>query len=294
MTQPILDRIRAGHILVSDGAMGTQLQQRGMPAGHCPDEYNVSHPEVVQAIHRDYYRAGADVVSTNSFGGNRARLARHGCPERVAEFAAKSVEIIKAVCPPGRYIAGDIGPTGELMEPFGDLTEDQVFKIYVEQCEALAKAGVDLLLIETMMAIQEAVVAVRAACSTGLPVGASMTFESRGDEFRTSWGVSIPEAVSSLAEAGASIIGSNCGQGFDEMLGIVKCMKGLTHLPIIAQANAGLPEWVDGRPVYKETPETVAPKAARLVEAGVNIIGGCCGTTPAHIAEIRKVVDARR
>ncbi len=222
--------------------------------------------------------------------GSHVTAVRNGS----SNSAVKSVEIAKAVCPPGRYVAGDIGPTGELMEPFGDLTEDQVFGIYVEQCEALAKAGVDLLLIETMMAIQEAVVAVRAACSTGLPVGATMTFDSRGGEWRTSWGVSIPEAVKSLSEAGASLIGSNCGQGFDEMVGIVTCMRSLTQLPLIAQANAGLPDMVDGRPVYRETPETVGAKAERLLDAGVNIIGGCCGTTPAHIAEIRKAVDRRR
>ncbi|HXK58982.1 MAG TPA: homocysteine S-methyltransferase family protein [Acidobacteriota bacterium] len=295
MTAGILQRLAEGEILVADGAFGTQLQQRGLPSGHCPEEFNVSHPDLVQAIYSDYYSAGADFVSTASFGGNRPRLASHGMGDRVREFSQKAAELARAVCPEGRYVAGSIGPTGELLEPFGLFSEREAYDVFAEQAIALADGGVDFILVETMMAAQEARIAVRAAKdATRLPVAATMSFEGKNDQFRTSWGVSVEEAAQCLAEAGADIVGSNCGLGFDQMISIVKQMRSATTLPILAQANAGLPQWIDGRTVYAETPETMAPKIQAMLEAGANIIGGCCGTTPAHIAKIREIVDQFR
>ena len=284
-----LEKLSSGIILVSDGAMGTELQRRGMKPGICPEEMNVTHPEIVQAIHKDYYDAGSDLVETNSFGGTSICLSSHQFENRVRELNKKAAENARAVCPPGKFVAGSVGPTGRILEPFGDLSLQNAYDAFAEQIEALAEGGVDLLVIETMMSIEEAETAVRAAKEkTNLPVAATMTFESG---LRTMWGVDIETAVQRLTDAGTNILGSNCGRGFDEMIEVVRSMKSLTSIPILAQANAGLPEVVDGKNVYKETPEIVSPKVERLLAAGVNIIGGCCGTNPAHIKEIRKIVD---
>jgi len=295
MTIGILERLKRGDILVADGAFGTQLQERGLPSGHCPEEFNVSHPDIIQAIYSDYYAAGSDFVSTASFGGNRPRLAAHGAGEKVREFSLRAAELARAACPEGRFVAGSIGPTGELLEPFGIFSEREAYDVFAEQAAALAEGGVDFIIEETMMAVQEAQIAVRAAKdATKLPVAATMSFEGKNDQFRTSWGVSIKEAAQCLGQAGADMVGANCGLGFDQMVSIVRQMRPVTSLPIVAQANAGLPQWIEGRTVYTETPETMAPKIQALLEAGVNIIGGCCGTTPAHIAKIREIVDKFR
>ncbi len=285
----ILEKLSSGIILVSDGAMGTELQRRGMVPGSCPEEMNATHPEIVQSIHKDYYDAGSDLVETNSFGGTRICLAIHQFENRVRELNKKAAENAKAVCPKGKFVAGSIGPTSQILEPYGDLTLQAAYDAFAEQAEALAEGGVDLLVVETMMSIEEAETAVRAAKEkTNLPVAATMTFESG---LKTMWGVDVETAVQRLTGAGADILGSNCGRGFDEMIEVVKAMKALTSIPILAQANAGLPELIDGKNVYKETPEVISPKVERLLSCGVNIIGGCCGTNPAHIREIKKIVD---
>ncbi len=288
----ILELLSNGKILLSDGAMGTELQKRGMKSGDCPEELNVTHPEIIQAIHKDYYDAGSDIVETNSFGGNRARLIFHHMEERVKELAIAAVKNAKAVCPDGKFVAGSVGPTAQILEPLGDLSEDLAYNYFGEISEALAEGGVDLLFVETMMSIEEAEIAVKAAKGkTNLTVSATMTFEAGAAGLRTMWGVDVQTAVTRLTDAGADIIGSNCGKGFDEMIEVVKEMRPLTKLPILAQANAGLPEIIDGINIYKETPEIISSKAKKLLGLGVNIIGGCCGTGPDHIRELRKLID---
>ncbi len=290
----ILDQLHAGKIILSDGAMGTELQKRGMPSGACPEEWNILHPEVIKSIHNEYYLAGSDIVETNSFGCNRARLARYGLENRIAELCRRSVELAREVCPIGKYVAGSIGPTGLMLKPLGETSPAVVYDIIDEQCDELAGGGVDLFYVETMMAIEEAEIAVRAVKEkTHLPIIATMTFEVSPNGIRTLWGVDIPTAVSRLTAAGADAIGANCGNGFDEMIVIIKAMRPLTSLPIIAQPNAGIPALVDGKPVYSETPDFIAPKIKELLKLGVNIIGGCCGTGPAHIHKMRELVDAR-
>jgi 5-methyltetrahydrofolate--homocysteine methyltransferase len=292
MSENILQRLEQGDRLVSDGAMGTQLQQRGLPAGHCPEEFNLSHPDVVLSIYRDYYEAGADIVTTNTFGGNAARLRGHGYGQRVAEFSRKSAELLRSVCPAGRFAAACIGPTGEMLEPAGTAKAQDLYAMYVEQARALMEGGVDLFFIETMMAVDEAEIAVRALKeTTSLPVSATMSFQKVKTGYRTMWGNSIADAVTRLSEAGADIVGANCGLGFEQMVEIVQQMRCLTGKPILAQANAGLPQWVDGQPVYRETPAEIIPFVEQLLQSGVNIVGGCCGTTPDHIRAIRKAVD---
>ncbi|MDZ7292747.1 MAG: homocysteine S-methyltransferase family protein [candidate division KSB1 bacterium] len=293
MAMSFLDKLHSGVILLSDGAMGTELQRRGMPTGVCPEEYNLTHPEVVQGIYQDYYAAGSDLVETNTFGANRSRLAVHGFEARVAEFCLKSAHLARAVCPEGKFVAGSMGPTGDLIAPLGPRTLQEIYDIFAEQAVALAEGGVDVIFVETMMAAEEAETAVRAVKEkTHLPVVATMTFEPGKAGLRTMWGVDVPTAVRRLTAVGAEVIGANCGRGFDDMIAIIQQLRPLTDKPIIAQPNAGIPEWVDGVSVYKETPEIILPKAEKLLQLGVNILGGCCGTGPAHIKKMRELLDA--
>jgi 5-methyltetrahydrofolate--homocysteine methyltransferase len=291
-TEPILKKLLS-ETLVCDGAMGTELQRRGLPSGGCPEEYNVTHPDVVEGILQGYLEAGADILTTNSFGGNRLRLKGYGYESRVREFCRRSVEIAKQISQGECYIAGSLGPTGQIMEPLGPASRSDVAEAFQEQADALAEGGADLILIETMMSIDEAELAVRATKRiSGLIVAATMSFEVGPKGARTTWGVDIPTAVSHLTVAGADIIGSNCGRGFDDMVRIVQEMRPLTAKPLIAQPNAGLPQWVEGKWVYSETPTTIKPRVEALLRSGTNIVGGCCGTTPEHIRTIREVVDS--
>jgi 5-methyltetrahydrofolate--homocysteine methyltransferase len=247
---------------------------------------------LVQGIYTDYYKAGSDIIETNTFGGNRSRLALHGFEDRVAEFCRRSAEFAKEVCPEGKFVAGSIGPTGDIIEPLGDRTVQDAYDFFAEQAEALAEGGVDVIYVETMMAAEEAEVAIKAVKEkTSLPVVSTMTFELGQSGLRTMWGVDVPSAVKRLSDAGADVIGANCGKGFEEMIAIVREMRPLTAKPIIAQPNAGIPEWVDGLSVYKETPEIIKPKAEALLKEGINILGGCCGTAPEHIQMMRKLID---
>ncbi|MCL5030031.1 MAG: homocysteine S-methyltransferase family protein [Bacteroidetes bacterium] len=287
-----LEALNSGKILLCDGAMGTELQKRGLPTGACPEEFNISNPEVIKNIHRDYFIAGSDIVETNSFGANRARLKLHGFEDRVKEFCFAAAHLANSVRPNGKFIAGSMGPTGELLEPLGTLSEKDAYNIFSEQAIALEQGGVDVLFIETMMAPEEATIAVKAAKeNTKLPVVASMTFELGNAGLRTMWGIDVKTAAQKYTEAGADVIGANCGKGFDEMIAIIKELRPLTDKPIIAQANAGIPEWIHGMSVYTETPEVIASKAHEIINAGVNIIGGCCGTGPEHIRKIKEILD---
>lgn len=278
--------------ILSDGAMGTELQKRGLAGGICPEELNISRPEIVKEIHKNYYDAGSDIVETNTFGGNRVRLKHYNFSSRVNEFNIAAVKLINEVRPSGKYIAGSMGPLGELLEPLGEISESQAYDAFAEQAQALEAGGVDIIFIETMMAIDEITIAVKAVKeNTKLPVSATMTFELGKAGLRTSWGVDILAAIKALEGLGVDVLGSNCGRGFDEMIEVVKEMKSLTERPILAQANAGLPEIKDGIAVYSETPASIEPKVEKLLESGVRIIGGCCGTEPQHIKKIREIVE---
>ena len=287
-----LSTLKSKKVLLCDGAMGTELQCRGMKVGDCPEEHNLTHPEIIQAIHQDYFNVGSDIVETNTFGANRLRLKFYGLEDKVKEINSAAVNNAKLVCPKNLFIAGSVGPLGELLEPLGNISEDFAYEVFAEQAKVLEDSRVDILLIETMMAIEEAVIAVRAAKeNTSLPVSASMTFELGKTGLRTPWGVDIKTAVNELANAGADIIGSNCGKGFDEMIQVINEMSRLTNKAIVAQSNAGIPELVDGNLIYVETPEMIAPKVHELLKFGVNIIGGCCGTNPTHIKKMREILD---
>lgn len=272
--------------LVLDGAMGTMLQERGLKPGQSPEEMNLTMPEVVAGVHQAYLDAGADILVTNSFGGSREKLSHYGLEGRLDEINAASVQIAKKVAGDKAFVAASIGPTGRFVEPVGDLTFDQMTDIFREQAKALIDAGADLITLETFLDIKEiraAVIAIRELSQT-IPVIAMLTFDNNG---RSVLGTSPEAAAITLEAVGADIVGSNCGLGVDGIYDILAAMRTVTALPLISQANAGLPLLVDGNTVFPGTPEEMTAYHDRLIALGVRIIGGCCGTTPAHIKAMK-------
>jgi 5-methyltetrahydrofolate--homocysteine methyltransferase len=280
-------------IIVSDGAMGTTLQSRGLPSGHCPEEWNISHPEVLLSIHKDYFASGSDIVETNTFGGNRFRLKLHGYENKVYDFNKAAAKIAKSACPKNKFVAGSIGPSGEFLEPLGTLLISDLEEAFYEQIRGLVDGGVDALFIETMSYTDEIKAAISAAqkVDKNIPLVASMSFEKSASGYHTMMGVSIPDFIKEMDQFPVIAIGANCGKGAGEMIDIMEEFRQLTDKPLIAQANAGLPENKDGKIVYTETPEERSELTRVLLSEKVNIIGGCCGTTPDHIAAICKTVD---
>jgi len=287
----LLDRLAEGEILIGDGATGTYLQGRGLEVGEAPESWTLSHPETVREMAADYFSAGSDIVETNTFGGNRLRLEKAGLADRVAEINRTAAELALSASHEGGFVAGSVGPTGEFLEPLGNLTAEVLAEVSSEQIRVLADAGVDAICVETMTDLSEAEAIVRVAREiTDLPVMATMTFDEGPRGFATSMGVSVSQAVTGLTEAGAHIVGTNCGNGMDKMVAIVKEMGVLTDLPILVQANAGLPVMDGDRVLYPETPGEMAARCEELVASGARIVGGCCGTGPAHITAFAETI----
>jgi 5-methyltetrahydrofolate--homocysteine methyltransferase len=277
-------------VLVLDGAMGTLLQERGLKTGQSPEEMNLVRPEVVASVHRDYVDAGADIIVTNTFGGSRFKLAHFGLESKLEEINRRGVEIAREVAGDKAYVAGSIGPTGQFVEPLGEIPFDEMVAVFAEQAAALASGGVDLLSLETFLDIKECRAALIACkmVAPEIPVIAMMTFEDNG---RSVLGTPPEAAAITLAAAGADLVGTNCGLGVDGMYGLLKGMRQVTALPLICQANAGLPTLVNGVTVFPATPDEMTAYHERFVKLGVRIIGGCCGTTPNHIRAMRKALD---
>jgi 5-methyltetrahydrofolate--homocysteine methyltransferase len=288
----LLERLAAGEVLVGDGAWGTLLMTRGLKPGEAPEVLNLSHPETLEEIARLYVEAGADLITTNTFGGSPARLRRSGLDHRTESINRAAVEAVRRAVADRAYVSASVGPSGHLLKPYGDGDPAELAAGFERQIRALAAAGADLVCIETMTDLAEAVLAVRAAraAAPALPVMATLTFEPTRRGFFTVMGTSVEQAVRGLSEAGADILGSNCGNGSEVMVEIAREFRARTGRPVAIQPNAGLPEPRGGETVYPETPEFMAAQARALVQAGVAIIGGCCGTTPEHVRALRRVV----
>jgi len=283
-----LQKVLAGEeFLLFDGAMGTMLQKAGLEAGELPDLLCLTDPETVTSIHRAYVEAGSQAVTTNTFGANRMKL---GDAATVEELFAAAVSCARDSG--ARYVAADIGPTGELLDPLGDLEFDDAYELFAEEARAAAKAGADLIIVETMADLQEIEAAARAAKdSCDLPVFATMTFSTGG---RTFLGVAPDEAASTLDGLGVDALGVNCSLGPAELAPIVNEMLAATSKPVIVQANAGLPTVVDGKTTYAISPNAYASDVNALIEAGASIIGGCCGTDPDYIRALARLIAGRR
>ncbi|NDJ76602.1 MAG: methionine synthase [Chloroflexi bacterium] len=275
--------------IIADGGMGTMLFANGLEQGGCPEMWNVDRPDVIASIHQGYIQAGAQIILTNSFGGNRVRLESHGHGERAAELnqaAARLARTAADAAPNPVVVGGSMGPTGQMMAPLGDLTAEEATAIFAEQAAALVASGVDVLWIETMSDLAE-VQAARAGCrqaAPATPVVATMTFDTKG---RTMMGVKPEQAVSAFQEFDLVALGANCGNGPDEIESIIKHMHAANpDVVLVAKANAGLPHMESGRPVYDATPDDMAAYSRRVHQLGATIIGACCGSTPDHIRAI--------
>jgi len=291
--QALLDR--GGHAL-ADGAMGTMLFEQGLESGGSPEMWNLEHPDRVAAIHRGYLEAGADLILTNTFGGNRFRLALHGLEARVAELNRAGAELARRSAQAlgdRAVVAGDIGPSGGILEPLGDLAFAAAVDGFAEQARALIDGGVDVVWIETMSDLEEvhaAVDGVRRVSAT-VPLLTTMTFDTRG---HTMMGVTPEQAIEALHGWGAAAVGGNCGNGPDEILEVIEKMR--RHAPtvrLVAKANAGIPAWKNGRAVYGAGPEEMAAYATAVAERGAWLIGACCGSTPAHLSAMATALGER-
>lgn len=288
----IIQEIQKGRVLVSDGAWGTFLHKKGLTSGECPEMWNIQRPGDVFDIAQSYVNAGADMIETNSFGGNRFKLKNYGQEDRVYQLNKAAAEISRKAAGSDRFVLGSIGPTGKLLI-MEEVTEDELYDAFKEQAIALEAGGADAIVIETMTDLEEARIAVKAAKeNTACEVICTMTFDKiLSGEYRTMMGISPTEMTETLIEAGASVIGANCGNGIADMIGIVKEIRQINPtIPILIHANAGMPHYCDGETTFPETPADMAGRVKEIIEAGANIIGGCCGTTPDHICEVHRVV----
>jgi len=286
----------SGQPVLADGAMGTSLFAEGLQFGDPPEVWNLTHPEVVRRIHRSYLAAGSQILMTNTFGGNRKRLALHGHERRVAELNRTAAILLRSEVQAAggqALVAGDIGPSGEIMAPIGTLDEADAIDVFAEQAAALVAGGVDLIWIETMSDLAEMKAAIDGVrrVAPEIPLVTTMTFDTRG---HTMMGVSPERAAKAMLSWGADAIGGNCGNGPDELIPVMEKMRAVApEARLVAKSNAGMPELVDMKAVYRSDPQDFADEVARMRSAGATIVGGCCGTTAAHLAAIASRVGVR-
>lgn len=291
-TPAFIQQLLAKGPVLTDGAWGTQLQARGLAPGEVPDLWNLTHPEKVAEVARAYVEAGAQVILTNTFGGNRFRLAEAGAADKVKAINEAGARISREAAGSRAFVFASIGPSGKMLMT-GDVTEDGLRAAFVEQAEALARGGANALVVETMADLEEVKIAVAAAKTTGLPVVGSMVFDSGKDKDRTMMGTTPEQAAAGLVEAGADVVGSNCGQGIAGFVKICARLKAAAAgRPVWIKANAGLPQMKDGKASYDTTPQQFADFVPVLLDAGAGFIGGCCGTSPDFIKALRLKLNA--
>jgi 5-methyltetrahydrofolate--homocysteine methyltransferase len=288
MKQSLRQHLQSGKLLVADGATGTMLMAAGLPAGAAPEQWNVERPEQIVALHRAYLEAGSQIILTNTFGGSRIKLDKFGLGDRIRELNLAAASLAKKASQGKTFVAGDIGPSGELMQPMGPLTYEAALQAFAEQASALAEGGVDLLWVETMTDLSEAKAAVAGARQvTDLPVFCSLSF---GRKARTMMGVSAKQAAQELWLLGLDAIGANCGEGLEMIPEVLRQMREvLPDAPLIVKPNAGLPKLVAGETTYDLTPADFANQMKEFVTSGAQIIGSCCGSSPAYIAALKNM-----
>lgn len=291
---PLIQQIVAQGPVLTDGAWGTQLQARGLAPGECPDLWNLTHPEKVAEVARAYVEAGSQVILTNTFGANRLRLAESGAADRVVEINEAGARLSKEAAGKSARVFASIGPSGKMLMS-GEVTEEQLREVFTEQAQALARGGADGLVVETMQDLAEAQIAVAAAKATGLPVAGSMVFDSGKEKDRTMMGTTPEQAAAGLIEAGADVVGANCGLGIAGFIRICARFKAAAGgRPVWIKANAGLPEIRDGKPFYSVSPKEFVSVVPTVLDAGADFIGGCCGTSPDFIRELNKLLRERK
>jgi methionine synthase I (cobalamin-dependent) len=294
MVHRIMELIQ-DRVAIFDGGMGSMLIARGLAPGESPEMWNLEKPEAVAEIHRLYFEAGSDVVHTNTFGGNPIKLAAGPLADRSKQVNRKAAELAKRVCPPGKLVAGDLGPTGKFLEPVGGLSSQAAEDCYRRQAEALLEGGADLVSIETMYSLEEALAALRAVKSLGkVFVIAALTYQRTPRGFFTLMGEGVAAAAQAFREAGADALGSNCTLGSQAMIALTLEMRRSTRLPILIQPNAGKPQTTDEGVVYAQTPGEFAADGLGIKAAGADMIGGCCGTDPDFIRELARALAGGR
>lgn len=287
----LAERLQNGNILLLDGGMGTMLQSKGLTSSDCPEEWNVSHASVVLDIHRAYRDAGSMAIITNTFGGSPFKLGKYGFGDRTEEFNSAAARIAREAAGDDGFVLGDIGPTGEILEPYGEADSETLMAGFRRQVCGLLDGGVHGFIIETIMDFEELRVAVEAiSAESDLPILCSMTFSVVPDGFRTMWGMDVETAAQSMAGLPVSAVGANCGLAPEQYAYLVAEMKAATDMPIIAEPNAGMPRLEGDQTVFDQTPEIFAESVKTVYEAGATILGGCCGTTPDHITAMRKIL----
>tara|TARA_Y100001936_G_scaffold24765_1_gene22715 strand:- start:5741 stop:6613 length:873 start_codon:yes stop_codon:yes gene_type:complete len=288
----ILDRLKNNEILIFDGATGTYLQKKGLIAGDSPEKMNIENPEIVKMMAKHYYDAGSDIVLTNSFGGNKFMLKKYGIEDKFYEVNRLAAELAKSVAPLGKYVCGSIGPTGEFLEPLGNISESEMYDVFTVMCKAFEDGGADAVMIETQLGLEEASLGIKAAKDhTNLTVMSTMVFDKGPRGYFTMMGVTPESAAMGLLDAGADIVGTNCGNGIEKMIEIATLMRQATDRYLVVQSNAGIPSIIKGKVVYPESPEFMAENYKKLSEIPVNILGGCCGTTDNHIRALRNALN---
>ncbi|OGO36685.1 MAG: hypothetical protein A2W35_21120 [Chloroflexi bacterium RBG_16_57_11] len=287
MDHSLRQQLQTGKLLIADGATGTMLMSAGLPAGSAPELWNAERPEQIVALHRAYLEAGSQIILTNTFGGSRIKLDKFGMGDRMRELNLAAASLAKQASQGSAFVAGDIGPTGELMHPMGPLTYEVALRAFAEQAAALAEGGVDLIWVETMTDLSEAKAAVAGARQvTDLPVFCSLSFGRKG---RTIMGVSARQAAQELWPIGLDAIGANCGEGVEMIPEVLRQMREvLPNAPLIVKPNAGLPKLVAGQTTYDLSPDDFALRMKEFIALGAQVIGSCCGSSPAYIATLRR------
>ena len=283
----LIARLLAAGPVVADGAWGTELQTRGLTTGELPDGWNLTHADCVAEVAQAYVAAGSRVILTNTFGANRVRLAGHALADQVVEINRRGVQISRRAAADRACVFASLGPSGKMLMT-GETTEDELAAAFAEQARALAEGGAEAIVIETMSDLAEAKLALAAAKATGLPVVACMVFDAGKDKDRTMMGATPERVARELTDAGADVIGANCGVGIERYVPVCRRLKAATDRPVWIKANAGLPAMVDGQIIYQTTPEMFASHVPELVQAGASFIGGCCGTSPAFIRAVKQ------